>query len=371
MKGKKMKIKTNDDGRRHKRELFIKDKPVSWLDVIDFEMRIGSCTVRMGGVGGVHTEEKYRMKGYMRKLMQDTIKYMKKENYDISVLFGIPDFYTKFGFAVCLPEHKLTIPTRDAEESRKHGKKYKTRKIKKNDFDSTLELYHKNNHNRTCSLIRPKKHFSGFQKGSDYWKKTGDFLIEGKNKKPFAYAVSDKSDNMVNVVEVESRDDKLFPTILYKFVKMAISRRCENINLHMPIDHPFVQFCRRYGGVHTTHYPKNSGGMARIINQENLFKKIKMELERRLYKMNLNYNILLRIKTDIEDTTISLNNRSRKQKRYFIKLSQDKLAQLIIGYKNIREIVNDPGTIVKGDVDVLTNLFSPDIAAYMYSGDRF
>ena len=107
-KAKKIEIKTVDEKNSHKRELYIKglEKPVSWLYVFDLAMRIGSTSVRMGGIGGVHTESKHRMKGYMRILVEDTIKYMKKEKYDISILFGIPGFYTKFGYNVCLPEYK-------------------------------------------------------------------------------------------------------------------------------------------------------------------------------------------------------------------------------------------------------------------------
>jgi predicted acetyltransferase len=74
---------------------------------IDLPMRIGDAVIRMAGIGDVYTEREHRMKGYMRYLYEDTLTYMTEEGYDVSMLFGIPDFYTKFGYAVCLPQCHL------------------------------------------------------------------------------------------------------------------------------------------------------------------------------------------------------------------------------------------------------------------------
>lgn len=161
-----MKIRIRDKGRRHYRELVVKNEVVSSLQVIDYRIRIGSAEIRMGGIGEVKTKEKYRKKGYMRRLMEDTVEYMKNEGYDVSMLFGISSFYTKFGYSVSLPEHKLAVSTRNAEDAKNDAENYKIHRIRKKDIDSVLGLYNKNNQGRVCSIIRTKKHFSGFPKGS-------------------------------------------------------------------------------------------------------------------------------------------------------------------------------------------------------------
>ena len=42
---------------------------------------------------------------------------MTQEGFDCAILFGIPDFYDKFGYAVCLPECRTEMRTRDAERA--------------------------------------------------------------------------------------------------------------------------------------------------------------------------------------------------------------------------------------------------------------
>jgi len=370
-----LKIRTRDDDRNHDRELLIDDEVVSSLTVIDYQMRIGTTQVRMGGIGGVETKENHRMKGYMRKLMEDSVEYMKNEGYDVSVLFGLSNFYTKFGYAACLPSHKLTISTRDAEDSKNAAKGYKIRKIEKEDINSVLELYNENNQSRTCSIVRIKKHFSGFPRGTRYQQPTDDFLIVD-DKQLLAYAVFDKSEQGVNVVEVESREDRLFPTLLYEFVKRAIERRCGNTSFFMPPNHAFAQFIHRYGCELTTQYPKNGGGMMRIINQDSLFGKLQGELKKKVHQADIDNPISLQIKTDIGDTTIPLlGNQSmhspEQERKYSLELSQDKLAQLVVGYRNMRDSLNDSDVKVSGDIEPLANLLFSGTFPYMWLADHF
>ena len=40
---------------------------------------------------------------------------MQHEGFDVSMLFGIPNFYPKFGYATCMAQPKVSIKTRDAE----------------------------------------------------------------------------------------------------------------------------------------------------------------------------------------------------------------------------------------------------------------
>ena len=105
-------IVTTVEGPRRCRALMADGKKVSWLTVIDYRMRIGSAQVRMGGIGGVGTEQAERMKGYSRGLMEDSVRYMRDEGFDVSALFGIRDFDPKFGYAVCLRSSTITMATR-------------------------------------------------------------------------------------------------------------------------------------------------------------------------------------------------------------------------------------------------------------------
>lgn len=372
-----MRIRTQDKEDEHLRELLVNDEVVSFLVVIDYQMRIGSAKVRMGGIGRVETKEKQRMKGYMRKLMEDTVEYMKSEGYDVSMLFGISNFYTKFGYAVCLPSHKLTVSTRDAENARSDLGDYKIRKIEKEDIDSVLELYNENNRGRTCSIIRTKEHFSGFPRGSRYGQPPDNFLVMDNNEQLLAYAVFDKSEQEVNIVEVESKQDKVFPTLFYEFAKIAIERRCGHITLFMPPDHPLAEFSRRYGCELITQYPKAGSGMMRIINQKTLFEKIRGELKRRISDSKPGgYSGSLEIRTDTGSVTFqvcagSLNIFPGRKAENFLKLPQAKLIQLVVGYRTVRDILDDSDVELSSSLKPLLNVLFPKDNPYVWLADHF
>jgi len=114
-----MHITTTDEEHYHKRELWLDDNTcVSQLYVIDFMMRIGSTPVRMAGIGGVHTDRQHRKKSYMRALYEDSVTYMIDQGYCVSVLFGIENFYIKWGYATSLAQYVAKVKTRDAESAK-------------------------------------------------------------------------------------------------------------------------------------------------------------------------------------------------------------------------------------------------------------
>ena len=76
------------------------EEMVSQLGLREYQMRFGSAQLKMGGIDGVGTPEEHRNKGYSRRVMEHTIEYMNENEYDVSMLFGIPNFYYKFGYAL-------------------------------------------------------------------------------------------------------------------------------------------------------------------------------------------------------------------------------------------------------------------------------
>ena len=83
-------IRERDVGVNRYQQLVIDGKAVSYVSTRHYDLRIGGCIVRMRGVDGVETNEGYRMHGYARRLMTDTIDDMQQADYDVSLLRGIP-----------------------------------------------------------------------------------------------------------------------------------------------------------------------------------------------------------------------------------------------------------------------------------------
>jgi hypothetical protein len=91
-------------------ELVIDGRSVSRLFILPFTLRIGAAMVRMDGIGGVETEKDCRHRGYARRLLEATVDHMQQGDAALSMLYGIPDFYPKFGYATAGPEHSIELP---------------------------------------------------------------------------------------------------------------------------------------------------------------------------------------------------------------------------------------------------------------------
>ena len=372
-----MQIKTIDNGRRHRRELWLDDDTeVGHLWVIDYTMRIGTAEVRMAGIGGVHTETEHRMKGYMRGLFEDTVTYMTEEGYDVSMLFGIANFYNKFGYATCVAQHRFTIKTRDAEAAGASARAQllKARPIESKDMPAIVELYNANNALRTCAAVRSTEGFTMFEMGTYWGARVETSLWEDVNGTLLGYVVWDKDRSAVKVAEVGAADDALFPTILTALAQQAVAKRCEKITIFAPPDDPFAEYAQRFGTEWTIRNPRYSDGMLRIMNQRPFFEKLAPELARRLSGVQGATPIALH--TDLgaltltpESGHITLQDGVAAEAQ--LALSQDKLMQLILGYRSVRDMLNTPDVTVTGDAVPMLQALFPRDTAFMWKPDHF
>jgi predicted acetyltransferase len=373
-----MPIKTIDNDPRHQRELWLDEETkVSWLGVIDFTMRIGTAKVRMAGIGGVYTEREHRNQGHMRTLFEDTVTYMIDGGYDVSQLFGIPNFYNKFGYATSLPDSIFTIQTRDAEDAGDYGQAMDARPVEPNDIPEILRLYNAHNAMRTCSIVRTPDRFTEFRKGTTWNAEAEVRVWEDAQGQLAGYAVWDDEDEHVKVAEIDAWDDGLFPTILHALAEEAIARRCGEIEVHVPPDHPFAGYAQRYGIEWTITYPRDAAAMMRILNQQPLMEKLRTEFERRLAVSPMaGYTGSVALKTDLDTTVLTfdagrLTLDERGEPDATLSLSQDQLIQCIVGYRSIRDVLNTPNVTLDGESGPLLHALFPRQHPYTWSADHY
>src|SRR3954462_11245197 len=96
--------------------LYLDGQHVSRVVIIPMLMRIGAAVLRMDGVGGVETVEALRNRGYSRRVMEAVVEQIKAGDASLSTLFGIQDFYQKFGFDTAGPELTVILPNPDHPE---------------------------------------------------------------------------------------------------------------------------------------------------------------------------------------------------------------------------------------------------------------
>src|SRR5215216_5260029 len=97
-------------------ELHVAGRAVSRLYIIPLTISIGVAKVRVDGIGGVETEEEYRGRGYARRVMEAALVRMggavnnvSQDPAALSFLFGISNYYEKFGYARAGPWYSLHL----------------------------------------------------------------------------------------------------------------------------------------------------------------------------------------------------------------------------------------------------------------------
>jgi len=373
LKGRVMRITTRDEGWAHVRRLWVGGKAVSRVGIVDRGMRVGSSVVRMGGVAGLWTEREHRMRGYARALMNDAVGYMGDRGYDVSMLFGIEGFYHRFGYAPCMAEHELNIPTKNAE--RAQGR-YQVREFREGDTGDILQIYQENNRDRSCTILRAEEAWRGFRMEDDGYEPLKAFVVEDGGEVAAYAAFRERRDRLV-VAEVGWRREDAFGTLLREFSEIAIRMRSGSIHVHLPAGHPFAEFCQAYGCEVSSWYPWNGDGMLRIIDLESLFRKIRAELGGRVRRSGLgDYSGSLTIETDLGAVTLEIDGGNVAVNPgggggSLLRLPQARLAQLVVGYRSLRSLLLEPGVEARGDTQRLVDALFPRGEPYVWMSDRF
>lgn len=127
------------DGRSVRVELMIRGRSVSRCWIVPQRIRIGRAVVRMDGIGGVGTDARYRRRGYARRVLDAAQRRMRQGDAGLSMLYGIPDFYERYGYVQVGPEHSLTIPARETASVTIEG--WSCRPGTAADLDALADLY--------------------------------------------------------------------------------------------------------------------------------------------------------------------------------------------------------------------------------------
>ena len=351
------------------------EEDVSRLLLIEYQMRFGSAKLKMGGIAGVGTNEEYRNKGYSRRVMEDSTAFMTENGFDVAMLFGIRDFYPKFGYATVIPETWIYLETEEAQAA---VPTYQIRKFEKDDAPKILSLYAANNAERTGTPLRDAARWKKFKMGSTFRVDADPYVVFGEGDVVIGYFVCDDTEENCTLCDIGFQDRTIFETIVRFLADRAKYTGAAQIQCHIPADHPFTIFCRRYGCRTHTHNPKNSSGMMRIINQSSTLKGIRGELEKRLRRSTYlsQWSGKILISTDLGEDCLEIDrgcvvHTNNRANAFYLEIPQDKLIQLMMGRRNIEDLALEPDvSVAKEIIPVLETLF-PFGHPHVWWPDRF
>jgi hypothetical protein len=365
-----------DRGSRWQIGLGLGDTVVSGLGVVKKQMQIGSVAVKMGGIAGVWTDQNHRMKGYASQAMWESIALMERKNCDMSILFGIADFYHRYGFAVAFAGQSMQVAT---AQLLRLGGSLRVRAKKKLDFAAMRRLYKRYNAGRSGMDARPSNWNPRWympRLGEGAKRRAGRVLVVcDRRDRLCGFAVYDAQVGRTLVTEVCGRDRKALASLGVAIGRRGKREGSASVQFQLPVDDPFVALCVPMGCICSVSHPFNTGAMGRIICLDRLMKKLLPEFRKRRAGSDVKWTGDLTIATDIGRVGFQISKANVSLidtgKRAQVSMSQVVLTQLVMGYRSAAEVAADEGVkISKGMLPVLDMLF-PKGNPYMWWTDRF
>jgi len=374
---------TEKNGRLESLKLHADGKNVSSLLIVDTEARIGESTVSVGGIAAVRTDDEYRNQGYARRLLNESIRIMAERGFDISILFGIADFYHKFGYATVYPEYLVNIPLKYANDAKGY---YEVRAYDPKDRDTLAGLYNLCQPRYVGSAVRGAN-WAGFRgamdggggvrSGADRdWRfMDAKGIVAADGSELAGYAFYEESVKGLYVTEAFSRDSAGYSTLLSYFAGTASMLGADAINVYMPPDHPFARHCRLYGYEASAFYPHGAEGMARIININTFFEKLLPAFRARLKANVYMGEKSVAFDTDIGSVTLHVEDEAISVApgcaagAFVMRTGQDRLCALAMGYIGANDFLL--GCCGAHCSEPLVNILFPSGHSYMWIPDRF
>jgi hypothetical protein len=235
-------------------------------------MRIGRCAVRVGGVGAVGTHGDYRKRGLMLRTGRASIEAMRRLGYDMTLLFGIKDFYHRFGYVRAWPETGFYVATGDLPKA--GG--LRLRKLALVHRDDLDRLYNRQNAGLTGTAIRPT-----FSRRSGLWGEEGFLWTDRRGRAKGYVVVMPERGPAPKLFVLDSAGDS--DEVLAAAGILARRKAVQEVrfgNVHL-----LGELARRLkvGQARLElNYRRNGGPMIRAVNLRTCLGRIAPELSRRL-----------------------------------------------------------------------------------------
>lgn len=354
----------------HLRVRVVDGEMVSSLRIVDRTLRVGIAEWRLAGVADVSTVPEARQQGHARALLEDALAWMHRQRFDVTALHGIPDFYDRLGYAVIWPDTYFAIPL---DQALALTSDHTIRDATPADIPALSALYEAVWEMRPGSLARDEA----------YWR----WLLDHRAPLWAACAPSGEVTGYAGSHEWE-------PGYIFEMVAAhaaaarALARHAaayardagaSQLRVISPRDDPVVGWLRRACTLTVSEHTEPAGGwMARFIDLPTAITKLTEELNARLLRSALgDWRGRITLETNLGVVALAC-----RYGRVSIisdppaggvtcRIPQDRLLQLVLGYRSCAEIASDPDvTIPEAAEAMLQSLFPPQ-TPYMAGLDWF
>jgi len=356
--------------RRATRIGLIKANVVTHWGVFRYTMRIGSARVRVGGIGDVITDEKFRRRGLMARTARASIEAMRQLGYDMTILFGIRDFYNRFGYVSAWPFTTWIIKVTDLPARRPE---VKLRRCAVYGQEEIARIYNRQNATCTGTAVRPtwsRRYQPNSWQGyswADRQGRTAGYVVVGNWR--------------TNLQLIDAGGD--VEQVLRVLRAWADRHNREEVQLpSVPHDHPLARRLRRETCRLKTEYCSDGGAMIRTLNLRSTLQKMSVELSRRLKRSVMSGwrgGLLIadpreKVKLAIDRSRLRVctpgESRNSRPTRHTVRGGEE-IAQLLIGTRQPEETVDAGRIRLTGDARKLIAALFPDQHPTLGIPDRY
>lgn len=338
---------------------------LSRMEILTMNMWFNGIQIPVAGIGGVYTPKKYRNLGYARRCLEYALDLLKKNGQSISLLFGIPHFYEKFGFTTIMPWYGVYVQP--------DSWPILPQTPKMNDYSSAdvvsmVNLYHRSAASGVGPIVRDaKKPIRPFY--PTLWRNGGVIrILKDRQKRLTGYVWhSEPGTTEFEVLEVGAADNHSFSLILAYLLVETRKRSKSYFIAVLPPDDPFALYLKKFGAKYVVHVKQTGGGMAAILNLKDIIKRVEVVFRQRirLIKSNL-VPKMLTISTEKENTILHLGGNGARAN---LEIPQKVLTQLLFGYASFSEAVkNGSKSSLKSEIG---EMLFPKFYAFTYLKDRY
>jgi predicted N-acetyltransferase YhbS len=277
-------------------------------------LRIGRTSLDMGGLAMVCCDPEFRGTGLASTCIEDTVSLMRTDGMDVSMLFGIDRFYTRFGFVGCLPTYTFT--TRVGElaglKNRLAVTPYANR-----DLDELLALYAAASARTPGAIERTRASLAfsidvrqlAAQKNAQKTARKGAnksampespihvFREKSKSRRARAYVIWLDGGSLE--IAMAPGDGDACEAVLAWLRDRRIGALEKEVDLSSLCPaHPLWQYALRFNHTAETRFSWTGGGMGLILDVDSFLEKMQQEFESRIDASGIVAECHLHLKVD-------------------------------------------------------------------------
>jgi len=350
-----------------------KGEIVSHIGILTKPMRLHGEQFLVGGIGDVVTHRDHRGQGLSSRLMNQVVQYMQNNDYDFSILSGIPNFYHRFGYIEALPVYKGHIEARYLKNIQST---YRIFPFKKGQTNLINEIYNENFQYIDCSVVRTSNYY--YREHLD--KET--ILVFDEKDRCRGYGIFwDTYEQGFILKEAGVRDYEAFKAIISYCYRRLQETNHKVMIVQMPPQSPFIEYLKdlHYNIEWAFPREKEGGKMGRFIKFLPLFEQLQDYFEERIQCsswQDKDFSFLL--ETDLgnivfhyRNSQLNISDSSDERPDYSLSIRADFLFRFFTGYWNVRRYEARTNTTLETEVAHLMQTLFPEKVSFFSAVDYF